>query len=94
MTKDLRTALEHFKSAHSFEIRFELPAVGGRQTAGNPAAGRSQERLTTLRDRAGELSDWIDWFQLGKRFEHLGLAGFWAELQKTRPAGRNSWMCS
>ena len=35
---------------------------------------------TELRDRAGELSDWIDWQTLTKRFEHLGLAQFWAEL--------------
>src|SRR5262249_34200287 len=32
-----------------------------------------------------ELSDWMDWHQLGKRFEHLGLAAFWAEVQKARP---------
>ena len=44
-----------------------------------------KKRLNELRDRAGELADWVDWQLLVKRFEHLGLGEFWEELRKQRP---------
>jgi very-short-patch-repair endonuclease len=87
-TKDLRHAQELVDNAlHSFEIRFEAPGplVDGKRLA-QLSLDALKKRLADLRERAGELSDWIDWHQLGKRFEHLGLAGFWAEVQKVRPA--------
>jgi very-short-patch-repair endonuclease len=86
-TKDLRHALEQFEHAlHSFEIRFDPPAplAGGKRLVAL-SLENCKKRLAELRDRAGELSDWIDWHHLGKRFEHLGLANFWTELQKVRP---------
>ena len=87
-TKDLRHCLEQFEHAlHSFEMRFEPPAplVDGKRLVTLPLEACKQ-CLNALRDRSGELSDWVDWYQLGKRFEHLGLAGFWTELQKLRPS--------
>jgi hypothetical protein len=86
-TKDLRTNLEQFEHAlHHFEIRFEAPGplVRGKRL-GTLALEECKKRLAELRDRAGELSDWVDWFHLGKRFQHLGLDSFWSELQKVRP---------
>jgi very-short-patch-repair endonuclease len=87
-TKDLRHAQEQVDHAlHSFEIRFDPPGplVDGKRL-GQLSLDGLKKRLAELRERAGELSDWIDWHQLGKRFEHLGLAEFWAEVQKVRPA--------
>jgi REase_MTES_1575/Protein of unknown function (DUF4011)/AAA domain len=86
-TKELRHAQELLESAlHSFEIRFDGPAplAGGKRLA-TLALEDLKKRLGELRERAGELADWIDWHDLGKRFEHLGLAEFWSELQKLRP---------
>ena len=86
--KDLRHAQELMTSAlHSFEIRFEPPApqVAGK-ALGALAMDALKKRLGELRERAGELSDWIDWQTLAKRFEHLGLAAFWADLQAVRPS--------
>jgi very-short-patch-repair endonuclease/DNA polymerase III delta prime subunit len=83
-TKELRHAQELLESAlHSFEIRFEQPGplVAGKRLGALPLEDL-KKRLTELRERAGELADWIDWHNLGKRFEHLGLAEFWLELQK------------
>jgi hypothetical protein len=86
-TRELRTHLEQFEHAlHHFEIRFEPPAplVQGKRLV-TLALEDCKKRLVELRDRAGELSDWVDWYHLGKRFQHLGLEGFWSELQKVRP---------
>jgi very-short-patch-repair endonuclease len=86
-TKDLRHHLEQFEhTLHSFEVRFEPPGpqFEGKRLAALPL-DTCKQRLAELRDRAGELSDWADLYQLGKRLEHLGLAGFWVELQKVRP---------
>ncbi len=87
--KDLRHAQEQMTSAlHSFEIRFDPPApqVAGK-ALGTLAMDALKKRLAELRDRAGELSDWIDWQTLAKRFEHLGLAAFWADLAIGPAAG-------
>src|SRR5262249_23682111 len=86
-TRELRNALEQFEHAlHSFEHRFEPPAP---LAAGKKLVSLSlddlKKRLGELRDRAGELSDWGDWHQLFKRFQHLGMANFWTELQKAHP---------
>ena len=85
--RELRNALEQFEHAlHAFEHRFEPPApLADGQRLGTLSLDNLKNRLTELRDRAGELSDWADSHQLGKRFEHLGLAEFWSELQKTHP---------
>src|SRR5439155_12865476 len=85
--RELRNALEQFEHAlHAFEHRFEPPApLADGQRLGTLSLDNLKNRLTELRDRAGELSDWADSHQLGKRFEHLGLADFWGELQKAHP---------
>jgi very-short-patch-repair endonuclease len=87
-SRDLRHAQEQVDHAlHSFEIRFEAPGplVDGKRL-GQLSLDALKKRLAELRERAGELADWIDWHHLGKRFEHLGLAAFWTEVQKVRPA--------
>jgi very-short-patch-repair endonuclease len=86
-TKELRAAQEQFGQAlHSLELRFEPPApLAGGVKLSNLPLDECKKRLTALRDRAGELSDWMDWRELGKRFEHLGLADCWAALQQAKP---------
>jgi hypothetical protein len=38
-----------------------------------------------LRERVGELNDWIDYRHLPDRFAHLGLRAFWDSLQQEPP---------
>src|SRR5204863_9631909 len=63
--RELRNALEQFEHAlHSFEHRFEPPApLAGGQRLAALSLDHLKQRLTELRDRAGELSDWADWHQ-------------------------------
>jgi hypothetical protein len=86
-TRELRNALEQFDHAlHGFEHRFEPPAPqSGGKRLGTLSLDALKKRLIELRDRAGELADWGDWHTLSRRFDHLGLAAFWAELQKAHP---------
>ncbi|HYT92140.1 MAG TPA: DUF3320 domain-containing protein, partial [Gemmataceae bacterium] len=87
LANDLRQAREQLEHAlHSFEIRFEPPApqFGGKKLAELPL-DTLRQRLAALKERVGELADWIDWRTLTDRFAHLGLATLASELQKTRP---------
>jgi very-short-patch-repair endonuclease len=85
-TKELRAALEQFEHAvHSLEIRFDPPlTIQGTRLAALPLE-QCKAQLTAYRDRVAELSDWIDWQQLGKRLEHLGLAPLWTGLLRAKP---------
>jgi hypothetical protein len=42
--------------------------------------------LQQLRQRTGELADWVDWRQLADRFAQLRLAGFWRNVPQHQPA--------
>jgi very-short-patch-repair endonuclease len=86
-SRELRHAQEQFEHAlHSFEHRFEAPAP---QWEGKPLRELPLEalkqRLQTLRERGGELADWIDWRLLSERFAHLGLTAFEEGLKERRP---------
>src|SRR5262249_16796933 len=85
--RDLKQAQEQLDQAlHGLEHRFEPPAprFGGKKLGELPPDGL-RKRLAEMRERVGELADWIDWRHLSGRFAHLGLADFWAALQKERP---------
>jgi hypothetical protein len=87
LANDLRQAREQLEQAlHSFEIRFEPPApqLGGKRLAELPL-DTLRGRLAALKERVGELADWIDWRTLTDRFAHLGLAVLASEIQKSRP---------
>lgn len=86
--KELRAAHEQFRQAlHLLENRFDAP---GPLLDGKPWRDQGDElvleHVTELRDRIGELTDWLEWRQLPERFAHLGLAKFWhAVLQVDLP---------
>jgi len=86
-SRDLRHAKEQLDQVlHALEHRFEPPAPcwqGRRYTELAPEELR--QRLETLRERVGELSDWVAWRHIGERFAQLGLSNFWEGLQKERP---------
>lgn len=80
--KELRGAHEQFRQAlHLLENRFDEP---GPLLDGKPWRDRDDElvleHVGELRDRIGELTDWLEWRQLPERFAHLGLAKFWQAL--------------
>src|SRR5262249_6216105 len=83
--RDLRQAQEQLEQAlHGLEIRFESPGpqLGGKRLAELPVESL-RRRLAELRERVGELADWIDWRHLGGRFAHLGLTTLWEALRTT-----------
>jgi hypothetical protein len=85
--RDLRTALEQYTQAlHGLEVRFDAPGpmVDGQRLADLPPEAVKQH-LTLLRDRSGDLADWIDWRNLPTRFDHLGLGVFWQEIRQNPP---------
>lgn len=82
--RDVKTAQEQYEQAlHGFEVRFDAPGplLEGNRYQGVPSEIVYQH-LNKLRDRAGELSDWIDYRHLPDRFAHLGLADFWESLRQ------------
>lgn len=83
--RDLRTAAEQYEHAlHSLEIRFDSPGpLFQKKRLGEHPPEVVKQRLAVLRDRAGELADWIEMRQLPIRFAHLGLKTFWEALEKT-----------
>jgi len=87
-SQELRNALEQYEQAlHGLEIRFEAPGAvfDGKRLAEHPPEIVKQ-RLATMRDRVGELLDWVDWRYLPVRLGHLGLGIFWEELKRNPPA--------
>ena len=89
--RDLQTAAEQYEQAlHSLEIRFDSPGpLFQSKRLGEHPPEVVKQRLAILRDRVGDLADWIGGRQLPIRFAHLGLQTFWDGLQKTAfPAGR------
>ncbi|MCI0681953.1 MAG: AAA domain-containing protein, partial [Gemmataceae bacterium] len=77
--KELRAAHEQFRQAlHLIENRFDAP---GPLLDGKPWREQSDElvleHVDELRERIGELTDWLEWRQLPERFWQLGLAKFW-----------------
>ncbi len=85
--RDLKSAQEHYEqSLHGFEIRFDAPGPlldGKRYLEQTPAV--VLRHLSKLRERVGELSDWIDFRHLPDRFAHLGLRVFWDNLWQDPP---------
>lgn len=85
--RDLKQAHEQYVQAlHGFEIRFDPPGPlldGKRYLEHTPETVLQQ--LTRLRDRAGELSDWIDFRHLPDRFAHVGLGSMWKNLEENPP---------
>jgi very-short-patch-repair endonuclease len=84
---ELRSAHEQFRQAlHNLEQRFDAP---GPLLDGKPWREAPDElvleQVATLRDRVGELADWLEWRQLPDRFWHLGLAKFWHALLQLDP---------
>jgi very-short-patch-repair endonuclease len=85
--REVRQAQEQLEQAlHGLEVRFEPPAplFQGKKLIELPL-DTLRQRLAALKDRVGELADWIDLRQLRSRFEHLGLGVFWEGLQKDKP---------
>jgi hypothetical protein len=86
--EQLRHAHDQFQQAvNALEHRFDAP---GPKFRGKPWRECDAETVhfhsLTLRDRAGELADWLDWRQLPSRFDHLGLTEFWtAVLEHAAP---------
>jgi len=86
-SRELRHAKEQLDQAlHALENRFEPPGptIHGRRYAELAPEGLRQ-RIETLRQRVGELADWVDWRHVGERFAQLGLSVFWEGLEKERP---------
>ena len=89
--RDLRTATDQYEQAlHSLEIRFDSPGpLFQNKRLGEHPPEVVKQRLAVLRDRAGELAEWIEARQLPIRFGHLGLRTFWDGVQKgSIPAGK------
>jgi hypothetical protein len=86
-SRELRHAKEQLDQAlHSLEHRFEPPAPQWRgKRLADLAPDVLKQRLETLRQRVGELADWVDWRHVAERFAQLGLLQFWEGLQKERP---------
>lgn len=85
--QDLKHAQEHYEQAlHGFEVRFDAPGplLDGKRYLEQPPDVVHQH-LTRLRERVGELSDWIDYRHLPDRFRHLGLQAFWDRLGEEPP---------
>jgi hypothetical protein len=83
-----RNALEQYEQVlHSLEHRFDSsgPVFEGKRLGEHPPEIVKQ-RLTTMRQRLGELADWVDLQQLPIRLGHLGLGIFWEELKTNPPA--------
>jgi hypothetical protein len=86
-SRDLRQAKEQLDQAvHSLENRFESPAPQwqGRRLC-ELSADQLKTRIESLRQRVGELADWVDWRHVAERFAQLGLSSFWDGLQQKRP---------
>jgi DNA polymerase III delta prime subunit len=85
-SRELRTARDQAQQAiHSLEIRFEPDERRGV----SPPVEDQQQWLGLLRQRITGLADWSDWKLLQRRFEHLGLAAYWEQLQQAEvPADR------
>ena len=85
--RDLKHAQEQYEQAlHGFEIRFDPPGptLAGKRYLEQPPETVHQH-LGKLRERVGELTDWIDYRHLPDRFAHLGLRAFWDNLQQAPP---------
>jgi len=82
--RDLRTAKDQYEQPlHSLEIRFDSPGpLFQNKRLGEHPPEVVKQRLAVLRDRAGELAEWIEARQLPIRFGHLGLQTFWDGVQK------------
>ena len=82
--KEFRAAQELYeKDFHLFEHRFDSPGpiLDGKPLREHPVE-KINVHLQQLRDRVGELADWVDWRHLPDRFNHLGLGSFWEQLQQ------------
>jgi hypothetical protein len=89
--RELRAAADQYEQAlHSLEIRFDSPGpVFQNKRLREHPPDVVKQRLAVLRDRAGDLADWIEARQLPVRFGHLGLRTFFDGLQKASfPAGQ------
>jgi hypothetical protein len=85
--RDLKQAQEQYEQAlHGFESRFDAPGplLEGKRYLEQPPE-TVQQHLAKLRERVGELSDWIDYRHLPDRFGHLGLRTFWDRMQQEPP---------
>lgn len=85
---ELRSAHEQFRQAlHHIETRFDAPGpVLDAKSWRELPAEAVLEQVVVLRERVGELADWLEWRQMPERFWHLGLAKFWhAALQLDGP---------
>ncbi|MCI0379663.1 MAG: DUF4011 domain-containing protein, partial [Gemmataceae bacterium] len=85
--KDLRQAQEQYEQVlHQFENRFDAPGprLDG-QPLGQLALEQAEKHWIRLRDKAGELADWVDYRHLPDRFGHLGLSDFWERMQQNPP---------
>jgi hypothetical protein len=80
--RDMRAASEQYEQAlHSLEIRFDPPGpLFQDKRLGEHLPEVVKQRLAVMRDRAGELADWVECRQLPIRFAHLGLSAFWEAL--------------
>jgi hypothetical protein len=97
-SEGLRRAAGQFEPEWSeLEKRYEAPAP---QFLPSPPRGEGsnyprlrdlpaealKQRLQQMRQRTGELSDWVDWRKLADRFAQLRLSGFWQNVPQHQPA--------
>ncbi|MBI3407077.1 MAG: DUF4011 domain-containing protein [Planctomycetes bacterium] len=85
--RDLKQAEELYEHALAvFEHRFDSPGplLEGKRYLEHPPE-LVHQHLGTLRDRVGELSDWIDFRLFGERFMSMGLGAFWQAINKEPP---------
>ncbi|MCI0455510.1 MAG: DUF3320 domain-containing protein [Gemmataceae bacterium] len=85
--RELRQAQEQLEQAlRGLEHRFEPPAplYQGKKLAELPLEVL-RTRQAELKERVGQLADWVDWRRLAGRFAHLGLSAFWEALANARP---------
>jgi hypothetical protein len=70
------------------EKRYQSPAplAGPNRRLRDLPVDALQRQLQQMRQRTGELSDWVDWCKLADRFAGIHLAGFWQYVQAQRPA--------
>jgi very-short-patch-repair endonuclease len=87
--QELRQAHDQFQQAvHALEHRFDAPGPKFRSKPWRECDAETVHfHALKLRDRAGELADWLDWRHLPERFGHLGLTQFWqAILERDEPS--------
>lgn len=85
--RELKQAHDQYEQVlHVFEHRFDAPGpmLQGKRYLDHPPDGVDQ-LLCELRERTGELADWVDYRLFADRFRSLGLEAFWRAINDEPP---------